>query len=380
MSFISVKKLDQESLVCIVVGEKNNRNCIVLRLYRKPNKGLMGVDISSTSVKLLELSVKNGRYWVESYGLSPLIDGSVVEKNILNVENVADALERAMNIANPQSSNAAIAVPTSMVIHKVIEMDADMTDDEREVQIRMDAEQYIPFPLDEVSLDFEVLPEKLNSPNRVNVLLVAIRTENVDSRVEVLDLVGVEPKIADVESYALERSFEVFSDTLPIGVNLVGILDIGHTMTTLSVMQNGKIIYTREQVFGGKQLTQDVQNRYGLSFDEAGRAKKDRTLPDDYESEVLMPFLDAVVQQAARSLQFFFSSSQFNEIDHILLAGGNANIPGLQKLMQQKLGYRVTVANPFLQMGFSPQIDLRKIENDAPSLLVACGLALRSFD
>ncbi len=380
MSFISVKKLDQESLVCIVVGEKNNRNCIVLRLYRKPNKGLMGVDISSTSVKLLELSVKNGRYWVESYGLSPLIDGSVVEKNILNVENVADALERAMNIANPQSSNAAIAVPTSMVIHKVIEMDADMTDDEREVQIRMDAEQYIPFPLDEVSLDFEVLPEKLNSPNRVNVLLVATRTENVDSRVEVLDLVGVEPKIADVESYALERSFEVFSDTLPIGVNLVGILDIGHTMTTLSVMQNGKIIYTREQVFGGKQLTQDVQNRYGLSFDEAGRAKKDRTLPDDYESEVLMPFLDAVVQQAARSLQFFFSSSQFNEIDHILLAGGNANIPGLQKLMQQKLGYRVTVANPFLQMGFSPQIDLRKIENDAPSLLVACGLALRSFD
>ena len=380
MSFISVKKLDQESLVCIVVGEKNNRNCIVLRLYRKPNKGLMGVDISSTSVKLLELSVKNGRYWVESYGLSPLIDGSVVEKNILNVENVADALERAMNIANPQSSNAAIAVPTSMVIHKVIEMDADMTDDEREVQIRMDAEQYIPFPLDEVSLDFEVLPEKLNSPNRVNVLLVATRTENVDSRVEVLDLVGVEPKIADVESYALERSFEVFSDTLPIGVNLVGILDIGHTMTTLSVMQNGKIIYTREQVFGGKQLTQDVQNRYGLSFDEAGRAKKDRTLPDDYESEVLMPFLDAVVQQAARSLQFFFSSSQFNEIDDILLAGGNANIPGLQKLMQQKLGYRVTVANPFLQMGFSPQIDLRKIENDAPSLLVACGLALRSFD
>ena len=380
MSFISVKKLDQESLVCIVVGEKNNRNCIVLRLYRKPNKGLMGVDISSTSVKLLELSVKNGRYWVESYGLSPLIDGSVVEKNILNVENVADALERAMNIANPQSSNAAIAVPTSMVIHKVIEIDADMNDDEREVQIRMDAEQYIPFPLDEVSLDFEVLPEKLNSPNRVNVLLVATRTENVDSRVEVLDLVGVEPKIADVESYALERSFEVFSDTLPIGVNLVGILDIGHTMTTLSVMQNGKIIYTREQVFGGKQLTQDVQNRYGLSFDEAGRAKKDRTLPDDYESEVLMPFLDAVVQQAARSLQFFFSSSQFNEIDHILLAGGNANIPGLQKLMQQKLGYRVTVANPFLQMGFSPQIDLRKIENDAPSLLVACGLALRSFD
>ena len=352
----------------------------MLRLYRKPNKGLVGVDISSTTVKLLELSVKNGRYWVESYAVMPLPENSVVEKSILNPEAVADALERVVNLANPHTTHVAIAVPTSMVIHKIIEMDADMSDEEREVQIRMDAEQYIPFPLDEVSLDFEVLPDRLANPNRVNVLLVATRTENVDTRVEVLELAGLVAKVADVESYAMERAFSVFADTLPMGANTVGILDIGHTMTTLSVMQKGNIIYTREQVFGGRQLTQDIQSRYGLSFEEAGRAKKERTLPDDYDTEVLEPFLDAVVQQAARSLQFFFSSSQFNEIDHILLAGGNANIPGLAKLLQQKLGYRVTIANPFLQMGFSPQIDIKKIENDASSLMVACGLALRSFD
>ena len=352
----------------------------MLRLFRKPSKGLVGVDISSTTVRLLELSVKNGRYWVESYAVMPLPENSVVEKSILNPEAVADALERVVNLANPHTTHVAIAVPTSMVIHKIIEMDADMSDEEREVQIRMDAEQYIPFPLDEVSLDFEVLPDRLANPNRVNVLLVATRTENVDTRVEVLELAGLVAKVADVESYAMERAFSVFADTLPMGANTVGILDIGHTMTTLSVMQKGKIIYTREQVFGGRQLTQDVQSRYGLSFEEAGRAKKERTLPDDYDTEVLEPFLDAVVQQAARSLQFFFSSSQFNEIDHILLAGGIANIPGLAKLLQQKLGYRVTIANPFLQMGFSPQIDIKKIENDASSLMVACGLALRSFD
>lgn len=329
---------------------------------------------------MLELSVKNGRYWVESYALVPLPEGSVVEKNILNPEAIGDALGRALNLANVQSNAAAIAIPTSMVISKTIEMDADMTDDEREVQIRMDAEQYIPFPLDEVSLDFEVLPDRLADPNRVNVLLVATRLENVEARSEVLELAGLTPKIADVESFAMENVYKVFADTMPMGVNTVGILDIGHTMTTLSVMQNDKIIYTREQVFGGKQLTQEIQNRYGLSFEEAGRAKKSRTLPDDYDVEVLEPFLEAVVQQAARSLQFFFSSSQFNEIDHILLAGGNANIPGLAKLLQQKLGYRVTIANPFLQMGFSPKIDIKKVENDASSLLVACGLALRSFD
>jgi len=352
----------------------------VLRLYRKPSKGLIGVDISSTSVKVLELSVKNNRYWVESYALVPLPEGSVVEKNILNPEAVGDALERAVNLANVQSTDVALAVPTSMVITKIIEMDVDMNDDEREIQIRDDAEQYIPFPLDEASLDFEVLPDRLANPNRVNVLLVATRIENVEARAEALELGGLTPKIADVESFAIENAFKVFSDTLPMGVNTVGILDIGHTMTTLSVMRNNKVIYTREQVFGGKQLTQEIQNRYGLSFEEAGRAKKSRTLPDDYDIEVLEPFLEAVVQQAARSLQFFFSSSQFNEIDHILLAGGNANIPGLAKLLQQKLGYRVTIANPFLQMGFSPQIDIKKIENDASSLMVACGLALRSFD
>lgn len=349
-------------------------------LYRKQKKGLIGLDISSTSVKLLELSMKDGRYWVENYVLIPLAEGSVVEKNILNSEAVAEAIEKAINISGITTTNVALAIPTSMVITKIIEMDADMTDDEREVQIRMDAEQYIPFPLDEVSLDFEVLSDRLPNQNRVNVLLVATRLENVEMRCEVAELAGLTPKIADVENFAIENAFKVFADTLPMGVNTIGILDIGHTMTTLSVLQNNKIIYSREQIFGGKQLTQEIQNRYGLSYEEAGRAKKTRALPDDYDAEVLEPFIEAITQQVARSLQFFLSSSQFNEIDHILLAGGNANIPGLAKILQQQLGYRVTIANPFLQMGFSPKVDIQKIESDASSLLIACGLAMRSFD
>lgn len=352
----------------------------MLRLYRKPKKGLIGVDISSTSVKMLELSVKSGRYCVESYALVPLPEGAVVEKNIINPEAVAEALEKALDVGNPSTINAAFAIPTSSVIHKIIEMDEDMNDDEREIQIRMDAEQYIPFPLDDVSLDFEVLPDPTSRPGRVNVLLVATRTENVEARNEALIYAGLTAKVADVESYAMERALGVFSNTLPLGTRIIAILDIGHSMTTLSVVQDGKIVYTREHVFGGKQLTKDIENRYGLSYPEAGRAKKERTLPDDFDSEVLLPFMDSVAQQAQRSLQLFFSSSQFNDIDHILLAGGTANLPGLAKVLQQQLGYRVTVANPFLQMGFSPQINIKKIEDDASSLMVACGLALRSFD
>lgn len=352
----------------------------MLRLYRKPQKGLVGVDISSTSVKILELSEKNARYYVESYALVPLPEGTVVEKNIVNPEAVAEAIETAIEKGNPSTDVAAFAVPTSTVIHKVIEMDKDLSDDELEVQIRMDAEQYIPFPLDEVSLDFEVLPEPASHNDKSQVLLVATRTENLDTRNEALMFAGLTAKIADVESYAMERALKVFANTLPIGANIIALLDIGHSMTTLSVMVGGKIIYTREHVFGGRQLTTDIQNRYGMSFSEAGRAKKERTLPDDYETEVLMPFMGSVAQQAQRSLQLFFSSSQYNDIDHILLAGGTANLEGLAKYLQHELSYRVTVANPFLHMGFSPQISIKKLEEDASSLMVACGLALRSFD
>ncbi len=185
-------------------------------LYSKQSKGLIGVDISSTSVKLLELSVKNGRYWVENYALVPLPEGSVVEKNILNPEAVGDAIEKALSLSNIRTDNAALAIPTSMVITKVIEMDADMTSDEREVQIRMDAEQYIPFLLDEVSLDLGALPDRLSGSNRVNVLLVATRVENVEMRCEAIELGGLKPKIADVENFAIENAFKVFADTLPM--------------------------------------------------------------------------------------------------------------------------------------------------------------------
>ena len=352
----------------------------MLRLFRKRNKQLLiGVDISSTAVKILELSKKNGCYRVESYGLSPLSEGAIVEKNILDPEAVAIALTEAVDMANPGTLQGAIAIPSAMVIHKVISMDDRLDDDEREAQIRIDAEQYIPFPLDQVSLDFSIVKELTPDPAQVQVLLAATRTEHIDARLEVLELAGLRSKVADVESFALERTYRMLAEFMPANISTVGILDIGHNTTTLTVLQYGKIIYSREHLFGGRQLTQEVQNRYGLSFVEAGRAKKDQTLPKDYDAEVLRPFLEAVIQQAARSLQFFFSSAGAHSLDHLLLAGGNANIVGLAQLLQQKLGYPVTIANPFLNMSFATQIDLKKLKNDAPSLMVACGLALRSF-
>ena len=351
----------------------------MLSFRRKHNASLVGLDISSTSVKLLELSIQDGRYRVESYGVEPLPTNAVVEKNIADTEGVGDAIERLVKRARPRTRAAAAAVTGSAVITKVIDMEPDLTDDKRETQIRLDADQYIPYPLSEVNLDFEVIgPSAV--PNRVSVLLAASRSENIEQRVDTLEIGGLTAKVMDIEAYAMERAFSLIIDTLPSSPEIVAIIDIGHTMTTLNVLRDEKIIYTREAMFGGKQLTEDIQRRYGLSFEEATRAKREGNLPDDYEPEVLRPFMESVVQQVTRSLQFFFSSIQYNDVDHILLAGGSASVTGLALLIQEKLGNRVSVANPFLQMNFASQIDTSAIENDAPSLMIACGLALRSFD
>jgi type IV pilus assembly protein PilM len=151
-------------------------------------------------------------------------------------------------------------------------------------------------------------------------------------------------------------------------------------MTTLSVLHNGRIIYTREQLFGGRQLTEEIQRRYGLSLGEAGLAKKQGGLPDDYQLEVLQPFKDAVVQQVSRSLQFFFAAGQYNRVDYIMLAGGTASIAGLDRLIQERLGTPTMVANPFADMALSAKVNAGALASDAPALMIACGLALRSFD
>jgi type IV pilus assembly protein PilM len=354
----------------------------VLGLFSKKSNTLLGIDISSTSVKLLELSQSGNRYRVESYAVEPLPANAVVEKNIVELEGVGEALTRVLVKARTNVRNAAVAVAGSAVITKTIEMDAGLSDDELESQMKLEADQYIPYPLEEVAIDFEVQGYSTRNPERVDVLLAACRKENVEVREAALALAGLSARVVDVEAYALERSFGLIAAQLSNNQEklIVAVVDIGATMTTLSVLHNGRIIYTREQLFGGRQLTEEIQRRYGLSMGEAGLAKKQGGLPDDYHSEVLQPFKDAVVQQVSRSLQFFFASGQYHEVDYIMLAGGTASIAGLDNLIQQRLGTPTLVANPFADMALSSKVNAGALASDAPALMIACGLALRSFD
>lgn len=347
----------------------------------KKHKPLIGLDISSTTIKLLELSRQGSGYRVESYAVKPLPANSVVEKNINEPEAVAQVLRAVVQGARIKTKDAAVAVSGSSVITKLVEMPGDLSEEQMEAYISTEADQYIPYPLEEVALDFDIQGPSEKNPDQVEVLLAACRSENVESRVTVLQVAGLNPKVVDVEAYTMERAFGLIQEQLEDQEEqIVAVIDIGATMTTLSVLVDGRTIYTREQLFGGKQLTEEIQRRYGLSAEEAGLAKKQGGLPDDYESEVLEPFREAVVQQVTRSLQFFFSSSQYNDVDHIVLAGGVASLDGLGGLIEEKLGTPATVANPFANMSISSKVNSAALTNDAPSLMIATGLALRGFE
>ncbi|MCK5881271.1 MAG: pilus assembly protein PilM [Sinobacterium sp.] len=350
--------------------------------FKNKKKSYLGLDISSAAVKLLELAKTNDGYRVESYAVAPLPPGSIAENGIEAPESVAEALEIAIDKSKTKSRNAAVCVSGSSVITKVIDMEADMSEEEREERILADAEQYIPFPIEDVALDFEILREMPDNEERVEVLLAACRSDVIAARQTVLSMASLTAKVVDIEAYAMERAFGLVEEQIGVSDDdaIVAIVDIGSKTTTLSVLVGGQTTYTREQLFGGQQLTEEIQRRYGLSVEEAGVAKKQGGLPEDYEAEVLQPFLESVVQQIQRSLQFFFSSTDKDEVDCVVLAGGVASMAGLAELVQERVGSNCVVANPFANMAVSSKVNVMALSNDAPALMIACGLAMRSFD
>lgn len=350
--------------------------------FRQKQSAVLGIDISSAAIKLLELSKVGARYRVESYAVAPLPQDAVIDKNIANIEVIAEAIRVALKQSGSKLKQASVAVSGSSVMTKVIPMPASLTDDEMEEQIVVEADQYVPYSLDEVNFDFEVQGENENNPEMVNVLLAASRKEIIEDRIGVLAKAGLIAKIVDIEAFAMENAFALLIDQLPDAIEgqTIAMVDIGSTMTALNVLYNCHTVYTREQSFGGRQLTEEIQRRYGLTYEEAGLAKKVGGLPDNYTVDVLEPFKRAMVQQIQRSLQFFVSSSANRRIDGIILAGGCASISGVDKLVQQTIGVPTYIANPFINMALSNKVKPQALSNDASAMMIACGLALRSFD
>ncbi|KFB67111.1 pilus assembly protein PilM [Candidatus Accumulibacter vicinus] len=352
-------------------------------IFNPKARSLIGLDISSSSVKMVELaSDGKGGYRVERYAIEVLPRDVVSDGNIVNLESAAESVRRAWKKLATATRQVAIALPSSHVITKKIIVMAGQREDELELLVESEANQYIPFPLDEVNLDFQVVGPAPSSPDEIEVLIAASRKEKVEDRVAVAESAGLKPKVLDVESYAMLAAFELIEAQLPEGGKgkIVALVDIGANVMNFTVLRNGQQLYAREQAFGGNQLTQDIARLFGMSFEEAEAEKRRNTLPEKYEAELLRPFLESLALELSRALQFFFTSTQFNEVNHIVLAGGCAVIPGVDEVVASRTQINTIIANPFANMLLAERVRGKSLLADASSLMVACGLALRRFD
>lgn len=352
-------------------------------LFGSKARQLAGLDISSSSVKLVELSGgdKEG-YKIERYAIESLPRDAVVDGNIANLDAVSESIRRALRRFGTGVKNVAMALPASSVITKKIILPDGLREQEMEMQVESEANQYIPFALDEVNLDFQVIGPAPSGAGEVEVLIAASRKDKVEDRVAAAQAAGLKAVVIDVESLAIESAFELVSRQFSHGSadKIVALIDIGATVMNVSVLRGGQQVYSREQAFGGLQLTQDIARQYGMSLEEAEAAKRSGTLPEDYARDLMRPFMDSLALEVSRALQFFFTSTQFNQVDHLVLAGGCAVMPGLAEVVGGRTQVETIIANPFAGMTLSSKVRSRNLLADAPSLMVACGLALRRFD
>jgi type IV pilus assembly protein PilM len=332
-------------------------------------------------VELSEAPKKTG-YIVERYSIEALPQDAVTDGNINNLDAVSEAMRRAWKRMGTRIKNVSLALPAAAVISKKILLPGGLRDDELEIQVEAEANQYIPFALEEVNLDFQVIGPSPSNPEEVEVLLAASRKANVEDRVAAAQVAGLKTIVVDVEPYAAESAYEQVRSQIPGGAvdQCVALIDIGANVMNVNVLRNGQSVYMRDQQIGGRQLTQMIQNSFGLSIEDAEAAKRNGGLPDNYESDVLIPFRESVATEITRALQFFFTSTQYNEVNYVVLAGGCASLSGLDDAVASRTQVSTLVANPFAQMTLSSRIKPRQLQTDAPALMIACGLAMRRFD
>lgn len=354
----------------------------MLKLFKPKYHSVLGIDISSTSIHAIEISGNNGHPFVEGFGSVQLSPNAVEGHIIKDIDAVANAIRQLVSTARLSSKYATLAVPDSAVITKILQVNDDLNETEIEELIVMEADKYIPYPIEEINIDFEILGRSLKNASMLDVLIVASRSENVSNRVDATTKAGLQVKVVDVESFAIERSIQLLAQDLPaLGQDkVIAVIEIRDEFSNLFVLHNMKVIYTREDEFGGKQLIDEIALHYGITAADATHMKEQQTMPTDYHEKVLKPFVETLILHVKRSLQFFFSTSQHGFIDHILLAGNVATLPNLSQLIEEKTKVTTAIANPLQYLRLAKSLDVQKVTQSAPSLLIACGLALRQIE
>ncbi|MBY0574034.1 MAG: pilus assembly protein PilM [Undibacterium sp.] len=349
----------------------------------RKNSPLVGLDISTSDIKLVELS-RSGEndYKLERCAIEPLPKGAVVDGNIESLELVSEAILKVLKRSGTSTRNVALAMPASSVITKKMVLPGSLNEQALEFQVESEASQYIPFAMDEVSIDFCVVGPSASSSEDVDVLLAASRKEKIEDRVAAAEASGMTAKVMDIESYAARAAVARLVQQQPNAGQdqIYALFQIGSKVTYISILLNGEVVYERDQQFGGNQLTQDIVRNYGMSFEDAETKKRQSDLPDSYGMELLEPFLENAALEVTRAIQFFFTSTPYTRIDQIFLAGGCALLPGLVDIVAERTKLSTTVISPFKGMSVASNVVEKSLRSDAPSYFVACGLAMRRFD
>ena len=351
-------------------------------LLGRKHPPMIGLDISSSSAKLVELGrAANGEYVLERFASEPFQKGWITDGQIEKFDEVADAVRKLVQKSGTRTKHVAMAMPQSAVITKKIMLPAGLREEELEIQVETEANQYIPFSLDEVSLDFCVIGPSPTSGGDVEVLIAASRKDRVQDRQGLAEAAGLKPMVLDIESHASRLAMTRIISALPNEGKdaLVALFEIGADTTSLKVLRDEEMLYDRDQAFGGSQLTQLISRQYGFSFEEAEAKKLAGDLPEDYDSAILVPFVDSLSQEIGRALQYFFTSTPHHKVHYVMLGGGTAGLPGLKERVTELTGFASMVVNPFDNMKLGSAVREAKVRRDAASYLTACGLAMRRF-
>src|SRR6516165_10574899 len=344
----------------------------------KKSKQLVGLDIGSSSIKAVELKSTKGGFELVSYGMESLAQDTVVDGAIMDAPQVANAITRIFDIEKIRTKNVATSVSGHSVIVKRVPLPL-MTEEELYDRIPSEASQHIPFDIADVNLSYQLL-ESMDS--QMDVLLVAVKKDKILNHTNVLAQAGKTPMIVDIDAFGLQNCFEVNYE--PDAGQTVALLNIGASVMNINIVRGGIPLFTRDVSVGGNQYTDSLQKELDLSFDDAEALKLGRrvgTVSEDAKQPILQQVTEIIVLEIQKTFDFFRATASGEHIERIYIAGGTARVPGLVDLLREEFAMPVEELNPFRKVLINPgKHSEDQIRELAPRLVVAVGLALRSFD
>lgn len=351
----------------------------------KRGKNLLGLNIGSSSVKIAELKETKKGFQLLNYGKMPLPPEAIVDGALMNGTVIVDAITELVNQKKVKLKEVATSISGHSVIIKKISLPV-MSEDELEESIQWEAEQYIPFDINDVNIDVQILSDKKDDSGQMDVLLVAAKRDMINDYTQVITEAGLNPCVVDVDAFALQNMFEVNYEVVP-GETVV-LCDIGASIININVLRNGVTAFTRDISIGGNQYTEEIQKQINVSYEEAEALKIGGDLSGSDSEAVVPQEVEGIISSVSanlandiqRSLDFYSATSTEDQISKIYLCGGSAKVPGLTKVIEEKVGIPVEILNPFRNVEFNEKVfDSAYIRQEGPSAAVAIGLALRKM-